>query len=656
MKTESTFVDLRVLALLAVLVGVSYGNGLQNDFVGDDYPIIVMNRSITTVEAIPALFTGEYWANYRGSYEAGPDKSLGLYRPLPMVTYTLNYAVGGLNPMGYHLANFLLHLLVSWLLYLIALWIGMIWEAALVAAAMFAVHPLHIEAVTGIVGRAEILMAAGVLGAVWGHLSGRRAVSLVCFATGLLAKEQAMVLPVLLLLYEGSVFCHSSKERTWRAWKAWLVGASRRLSGYVAVLLAYLFIRATVLGGFPLPPPYPIENPLFALTGHSRLLTAIKVAGMYMKLFIWPATLVADYSSNSISAAHSPFEPLVLLGGAAWGGMLVLAVWSFARSPRVFFAAAIGILAFLPTSNLIVLIGTIMAERLFYLPSVGLCLLVGLAYEGIAKSTERRTMIGEPRPLSAVRRIPVFVLQVVLVGLCVILTARTVVRNRDWKDDERLYRTVVEKFPTNAKAYIFLAGALRLKDQTLAALEAYDLAMKFNPLYPVQDAAFNAERGSMLLKVGRVPEAVAAFEQAVTLDPKWGRIRHQLGLAHAMLGNFDKAETILRYAIKLTPTSPDGYHTLSVMLVSQGRYQEALVAAEDALQRDPSHPWAMVDRGIALEGLKRPDEARAIYEGVLNSRTRPEYRPALEEARERLTAMREEPATPRCLPGMIRCK
>src|SRR6185295_15205689 len=212
MKTESTFVDLRVLALLAVLVAVSYGNGLQNDFVGDDYPIIVMNRSITTVEAIPLLFTGEYWANYRGSYEAGPDKSLGLYRPLPMVTYTLNYAVGGLNPMGYHLANFLLHLLVSWLLYLIALWIGMIWEAALVAAAMFAVHPLHTEAVTGIVGRAELLMAAGVLGAIWGHLSGRRAVSLACFATGLLAKEQAMVLPVLLLLYDGSVFCHSSKE------------------------------------------------------------------------------------------------------------------------------------------------------------------------------------------------------------------------------------------------------------------------------------------------------------------------------------------------------------------------------------------------------------------------------------------------------------
>jgi tetratricopeptide (TPR) repeat protein len=244
---------------------------------------------------------------------------------------------------------------------------------------------------------------------------------------------------------------------------------------------------------------------------------------------------------------------------------------------------------------------------------------------------------------------------VLLVVVCLSFALRTIVRNRDWQDGERLYRSAVHIVPDNAKAYILLGGALRGKGQYAAALDAYGTALKLNPEYPRKDAHFNAELGGILFKLGRVTEALAAFEQAVTLDPKWGRARIELGFAHANLGNFDKAEAVLRHAISLTPESPDLYFSLSLILNEQGRYQDALVAADATLQRDPTHPWGLVNRAIALEGLKRPEEAKAVYEQALTSSPRPESMAALDEARQRLEEMRVRQAAPPCTPGLV-CK
>ena len=163
-----------VVSLLILLVVCSYANSFGNGFANDDHVIIVQNKLITQLRDIPTLFARDYWASSRNLNEAIPPPSTGLYRPFVMTTYALNYAVGGLNPFGYHVVNLFLHLLATCLVYLLALRLNCSPGGAFVAAAVFAVHPLHTEVVTGIVGRAELLMAASALGGLVLVLNGWR--------------------------------------------------------------------------------------------------------------------------------------------------------------------------------------------------------------------------------------------------------------------------------------------------------------------------------------------------------------------------------------------------------------------------------------------------------------------------------------------------
>src|SRR6185295_3139303 len=174
--------------LLAVLVGLAYLNSLEAGFAYDDKTMIEDNTLLTRLEYLPMLLTSDYWAGRRAPSEAVPWRS-GLYRPFLSATFSLNYAWGKVNPVGYHLVNVVLHLAVTWLLYLLARQIGMSESASLVGGAIFAVHPLHTEAVTGIVGRAELLMACGMLTALWLAGRGKRWLSLASFTMALLSKE-----------------------------------------------------------------------------------------------------------------------------------------------------------------------------------------------------------------------------------------------------------------------------------------------------------------------------------------------------------------------------------------------------------------------------------------------------------------------------------
>src|SRR5574341_1090008 len=161
LHTEPEPSRLAVLALLALLVGLAYANSLDNEFIYADQVLVVSNKFIQRLDYLPILFIADW-------YE-GTDFPMGekRYRPLASVTLALNYAVSGLSPPAYHLVNMLLHLAVAWVVYLVALEVGLVPAAAAVAASVFAVHPLHTEAVTVVAHRTEMLMALSVLGGLW---------------------------------------------------------------------------------------------------------------------------------------------------------------------------------------------------------------------------------------------------------------------------------------------------------------------------------------------------------------------------------------------------------------------------------------------------------------------------------------------------------
>ena len=592
-----------VVSLLSLLVVLAYANSLLNGFANDDHVIIVQNKLITQLRNIPTLFTRDYWASSRNPNEAIPPPSTGLYRPFVMTTYALNYAAGGLNPFGYHAANLLLHLLATWLVYLLALRLNCSPGGALIAAAIFAVHPLHTEAVTGIVGRAELLMAASVLGGLVLAVNGSRWLALGVFTIGLFSKEQAAVLPVLLVLYEVCV--RRAGTRRVDQPVALFSRSSRLLhyGGYLLVLAVYLTIRSHTLGGLRPPSLGFLENPAAFADWPVRLLTLLKVAGRYLWLCLWPASLSADYSYNAIPLARSLFDPAVLWALVAWGSLGAAAVWAFRRDGRFTFCIGLTLLTFLPVSNLVISIGTIMGERLFYLPSAGLCLLVGLGWDRLTgRLTSRAVRLGAAA---------------LVAGLCLALAVRTVVRNQDWINNETLFRHDAQVVPENAKVYAYLGKALKDKGAREDALNAYQAALRLYPEYAKTDAPFNAGFGDALLQNGRVEEGIQALERAVSLDPQWSSLHYNLGLAYARQGIFEKAETAWRQALALYPNAPHIHSSLSRLLIEQGRFAEALAEADAALQQDPDFLLALGNRAWALEGLGRLEEAAAGYERVL---------------------------------------
>jgi tetratricopeptide (TPR) repeat protein len=597
----------RTFALLFLLVGVAYGNSLSNGFVYDDSYLVVKNGLITKLETLPKLVSSDYWIIRRDPYGELPAPPSGLYRPLVLLTYAMNYALSGLNPVGFHLFNVVVHFLVTWVVYLIAIQVNLQKEAALVGAALFAVHPLHTEAVTNVVGRAELLMALGVLGSLWLAGTGRYWWSLGTFGLSLFCKEQAVMFPAVLLLYDlcfgGTVPFSSSEKGTvpQNPHRMLLYG------GCLVVLSTYFFIRWAALGRIELPPTPMIDNPLAMLEGLSRVLTAFKVGGLYLWLCVWPGRLSADYSYDAIPAATSLLEPLVLSGLLGWSALIAGSIWAYLqRDRRVAFACGFTVLMYVPISNLLVLIGTIMGERLFYLPSAGLCLLAAVAYERLTAAS----------PLFASRLTP-HASRVLVVLICLALTVRTIVRNFDWYSNETAFSSAFAVFPQSAKIQHMMGLVAADRQEWAEANEYFDTALEIYPTYSVTDAEFNAKLGGVLLNLNGLERATEVLEKAVALAADDPTAQYNLGLAYVRAGRYAEAERAYRRAVVLAPKNHHIYNGLSYALLKQSRYLEAERMAAEAVQLYPDFLEAHYNRGRALEGLGAVAQAMAAYERVL---------------------------------------
>ncbi len=282
------------------------------------------------------------------------------------------------------------------------------------AAALFAVHPIHSEAVASVMGRAEML-AAGFLLAGWIlHLRDREIPALLCFALAMLSKESAVAAFPLVLLGDYAT----------GRWKPRL-----RYAGVAGITLLYLALLRTAQGGhFGQPSISLMDNPLASLPPLWRILNAVRVAWKYIWLHFYPVVLSCDYSFNQIPMYRDWRHTLP----AALAAAAAVAVWIWAirkRHAGLALAGGIYLAGFAATANILMPTGTIMGERLAYLPSAGFCLLMALAWIWLM---ERQRMLAWG------------LLAVVLLALA----ARTVARNTDWKDNLALYSSAVRAVPT----------------------------------------------------------------------------------------------------------------------------------------------------------------------------------------------------------------
>jgi Tfp pilus assembly protein PilF len=331
------------------------------------------------------------------------------------------------------------------------------------------------------------------------------------------------------------------------------------------------------------------------------------------------------------------WDPGVMWGILAWGGLIGLATWSFRRDRRVTFCVGITALAFLPVSNLLIPIGTPVAERLFYLPSAGLCLLVGL---GLSRLAAVQGHSEGPRRIAPLRRAGL--LYTVFALVCLTLVGRTMIRNLDWSTEERFYRAMVRDTPRSAKAHAYLGAFLVNSDRPEGwneALQEYRTAMELYPDYMAVSNDLNSRLGLLYLKLGRLDEAISTLRQATLLEPQKGWSWYLLARAYALHGNSGDAEDTFRMSLAMRD-DPAVRTAFSEFLIRQSRLTEGLMEAERALRARPDFAPALYNRALALDRLQCHREAVSAYRAVPLQKLPPSVG---EELRRRLRTLLSDP-------------
>ena len=577
---------LLAVAALSALTILAFSNSFQSGFGLDNKGLLVDPRiHDATAQNIALIFRHTYW---------WPTGEAGLYRPFTTLSYLFNYAILGDRdqPGGYHWINLILHLANVLLAYAFALrLIRRFWPAVFVAA-LWAVHPVLTESVTNIVGRADLLAAMAVLSGLLLYLKSAEAETLparVAWLAGLAAvttigvfsKESAVAILPLIALYELTWW----NERPDRRALAW------GLATTFLPIAVMLYQRSAVLAASA-PAQFPFtDNPLVGADWLTARLTAIKVMAHYLWLVIWPMKLSCDYSYNQIPLAHgAPTDWLAyLVIAAAAIGVILLFRWN-----RIcFFLACFAVVNFLPASNLFFSIGTIMAERLLYLPALGLIACFVLAIYRL------RT------PAIA----PVILLSLITAGFAV----RTWLRNQDWQTEYSLASSDLRVSPNSFKLHRLLAGALFDSDRTHAnidrVIEEQDKSLAILDTIP---AAQN----------GPEPYRRAGYYYLVKGDQSHERAPAQSKLAYEKaLRDLLRSISIAEAHANHSPADPEAYLLLSLAYVRLENPDKALDAAQRARTLDPLNPqiYRQLARVFDLQGRKDEGDVASMLDHSISS-------------------------------------
>ncbi len=560
------------IVVLAVLSHLPLG---RSDYIQDDRLAVEANPIVARGD-LREIFSSTYWEGAHGADES-------LYRPVTIASFALERRiVGGPDPRVAHGVNVALHVAATLALLALLRRLAAPLGVRAVAALTFAVHPVHVEAVAGIVGRAEILATGLSLAALaafsWtfadvdgsdpdppGPLRQRAAAWLtaLCVFLALGAKEVAIATPLLLVALD-TLFRPAGRGR------AAAIDRAAALAPTLLAVVSYAALRIAATGTVSgLQEVHPFDNPLAALDGSVRAATALALVPRFLGLLALPSGLTADYTGPAIPVETSLFAPFPLAGLAMLTLLAALAARGFVRPSRLTRLAALGsltlLLPYAIVGNLLFDIGAAIAERLLYFPSAGFCLLVGLVLGTTRNDAETRL----PRRLAP------------LAALALIVTFgfETWARCTDWRNEETLFRAATSVRAASPRAQLILARVESERGHLPAALAALDQSLA---AYPSFVAAW-LERGVVLGRLGRIEEAAASFRRAVEYGPLHPMAHLNLGIAESRLGHPAAAARSLRKALVLDPLLDKAWASLGHIALARGEPQRAAEAYRRAI-------------------------------------------------------------------------
>ncbi len=561
---------------LLIAVGVAvYSNSLTGPFIFDD-------ASVEYNEHIRQL-----WPPWRAMI-APPQSSLSA-RPIASLTFAVNYALGGLDVVGYHLTNLAIHLCAGLTLFGIVrrtlsqtrfrTWCGNSeGTLAFVAVLFWIVHPLQTESVTYVIQRTELLMGLFYLLTLYCLIRGTSgpysyrwyAASIAACVLGMGCKEVMATAPIALLLYDRTFLSNSFRQAlrkrrvlyvvlaaSW-LWLGWLVTSEPR-SDSAGLALAHLG-------------PFDYAKSQFGvITG-------------YLKLAFWPDELCLYYDLP-IARTAGEIVPYALLVG----GLLIASVWATWRRSAIGFLGAWVFLTLAPTSSLIP-ISDLAFEHRMYLPLAAVCVLVVaaghgvLAHNGLAFATRRRAAAA----------------YLLVIAITVSLGVRTLRRNHDYRSAVSIWSTVVRQRPNVWRAQYNLGCALGAEGRPAKAIPHYRKTLELNPGFV--DAYMNMSIA--LTSQGRFEESLDHCRWALEIKPDYCKARLHMGITRELQGELEEAVRHLKQALICDPDSADAHFYLGQILAVVGQSDDATRHLLEAQRLRPG--WSAPVDAMAVIHATRP--------------------------------------------------
>jgi tetratricopeptide (TPR) repeat protein len=613
-----------------------YANTFGHQYTQDD--AIVITDNMFTTEGFSGIGGILKYDTFYGFFKEAGKANLvagGRYRPFSLITFAIEYAIFGLNPTVSHIINALLYGLTCLVLYLFIFqafptgrYGSKTYWLALLTACIFAAHPLHTEAVANIKGRDEILSLLGSLAALLLALKAfqQKRYPLHFIGAGLLflallSKENAITFVAIIPL---SLYFFTSAK---------IADLAKATLPYLAVAGLFMLIRTSILGlslgdaGTELMnnPFLRFENGRYiAIPWSEQLATVMFTLGKYVQLLIFPHPLTHDYYPRHVELMQFG-NPKVLLSLVFYLGLLIYAIRGLLKKDLLAYAILFYLITLSIVSNLFFPIGTNMAERLTFMPSVGFCLAVSILLYRLAILLNGKKKLRQFKQL----QIPLIITVLFVIGLA----AKTVIRNMAWKDNYTLFTTDIQTSYNSAKLRNAVGGELinqfynhenaQLKNSKIReAVGHLQEAVRIHPLYKNAYLLL----GNAHYYLNEYDQSIAAYQKALALDGGYTEAIKNIGIAYRDAGKFygeqqGDVNKALQYLNLALPYQTNDYETLRLLGVANGvagNGQKAVEYFTQAADANPESADAWYNLGTAHLSIGNTERGNAFRQKALS--------------------------------------
>ena len=580
---------LSAIIIIIVISSVVYYNGLDGEFVGDDTAFIENNTSIRSLRNVPAiLFSSKSLADQAmwGSV---------IYRPFRTLSYSLDYRLYSLNSFGYHLTSLIMHILVCISFYFLIKRMFFDHRAALLGSIIFAVHPIHVEAVSWIASRADLIGMFFFNLSMISYIAYRRGagcwfyfiLSVAFSFLAYLGKETMIPLTGMIVLYDYATANekHFRKVLSSRIF-AWIT--------FALVCIGYLFIRYEVTGRMS------SYQGWWGGSAYSNFLMMLKATALYLKLLVFPLDLKLHYD---IEPVYTLLDFKVLTSMVIIIISFVIIAVSHKRNRMIFCSLLWFYLALVPIANIIPISFSMMAERYAYMPSAGpiMAMAYGISYLHRKYSADNKILWNRIFP-------------VLIVIILIAFSIKDILRNQVYRNEFTFYNAAIKESPKSPPGYKGLGDQYADIGQYKKAINNYKTAIYFDPYYT--EAYF--EIAVAYKHVGDISNVLENIRRAVSTDSLNADTRFRAGNVYKDIEAWDKARDEWNQAIALRPDFTDGYNHLGnyyYFIVND--YARAVEMYNKVLEIDQDNEFAHYNISLVYKALKDLGRSEVHYNKYL---------------------------------------